>query len=258
MRKCHLGTCPVGIATQDKDLRKRFAGKPEYLMRFLTFVAEDVRRLMAELGFRKFDDMIGHVERLGSRKAVDHWKAKGLDLSPIFALPDQTNGCALRCVRRQSDIRKGHLDWEILKNVAHCIETKEVTRLPMPIRNTHRSVGTILSNRIARRWGSEGMPDGTLQITMTGSAGQSFGAFLAHGVTLRLVGDANDYLGKGLSGGRIIVQTPVNSPFDPKENVIAGNTLLYGATSGEVFINGLVGERFAVRNSGAGGGRGGR
>jgi glutamate synthase domain-containing protein 2/glutamate synthase domain-containing protein 1/glutamate synthase domain-containing protein 3 len=251
MRKCHLGTCPVGIATQDKDLRKRFAGKPEYLVRFLTFVAEDVRRIMAELGFRKFDDMVGRVERLSCRRAIDHWKAKGLDLSPIFAPPDQSNGCPLRCVRPQSDVHKDHLDWEILKNVEHCIETKQPTRLPMPIRNIHRSVGTILSNRIVRRWGSEGLPDGTLQITMTGSAGQSFGAFLAHGVTLRLIGDANDYLGKGLSGGRIILQTPPSSPFDPKENVIAGNTLLYGATSGEVFINGLVGERFAVRNSGA-------
>ncbi len=251
MRKCHLGTCPVGIATQDKELRKRFAGKPEYLVRFLTFVAEDVRRIMAELGFRKFDEMVGRVERLSCRRAIEHWKAKGLDLSPIFAPADQSNGCPLRCVRRQSDVHKDHLDWEILKNVEHCIETKQPTRLPMPIRNIHRSVGTILSNRIVRRWGGEGLPDGTLQITMSGSAGQSFGAFLAPGVTLRLVGDANDYLGKGLSGGRIIVQTPPGSPFDPRENVIAGNTLLYGATAGEVFINGLVGERFAVRNSGA-------
>jgi glutamate synthase (NADPH) large chain len=251
MRKCHLGTCPVGIATQDKTLRKRFAGKPEHLVRFLTFVAEDVRRIMAELGFRKFEDMVGHVERLSCRKAIDHWKAKGLDFSAIFAPPDQSNGCPLRRVRPQSDVHQDHLDWEILKNVEHCIETKKPTRLPLPIRNIHRCVGTILSNRIVRRWGSAGLPDNTLQITLTGSAGQSFGAFLAPGVTMRLIGDANDYLGKGLSGGRIIVQTPPKSPFDPKENVIAGNTLLYGATSGEVFINGLVGERFAVRNSGA-------
>jgi glutamate synthase (NADPH) large chain len=251
MRKCHLGTCPVGIATQEEALRKRFTGKPEHLVRFLTFVAEDVRRIMAELGFRRFDDMVGRVDRLSCRKAVDHWKAQGLDLSAILTPADQSNGCPLRRVRVQSDVHKDHLDWEILKNIAYCIETREVTRLPLPIRNIHRSVGTILSNRIVRRWGSAGLPDNTIQITLTGSAGQSFGAFLAPGVTMRLIGDANDYLGKGLSGGRIIVQTPPQSPFEPKENVIAGNTLLYGATSGEVFINGLVGERFAVRNSGA-------
>jgi glutamate synthase (NADPH) large chain len=251
MRKCHLGTCPVGIATQDKNLRKRFAGKPEHLIRYLMFVAEDARRIMAELGFRKFDDMVGCVERLGCRTAIDHWKAKGLDLSTIFTPPDQSNGCPRRCMRSQSNTHKDHLDWEILKSVEHCIEKPEPTRLALPIRNIHRSVGTILSNRIVRRWGSKGLPDGTLDITLTGSAGQSFGAFLAPGVTLRLIGDANDYLGKGLSGGRIVVQTDPASPFDPKENVIAGNTLLYGATSGEVFVNGAVGERFAVRNSGA-------
>jgi len=250
MRKCHLGTCPVGIATQEKELRKRFAGKPEYLTRFLMFVAEDVRRIMAQLGFREFDDMVGRVDRLGRREAIDHWKAKGLDFSAVFAVPDQSNGCALRCVRPQSDTIKEHLDWEILKNVGHCIESKKPTRLPLPIGNTHRGVGIILSNRIVRRWGSAGLPDDTLQITLTGSAGQSFGAFLAHGVTLKLLGDANDYLGKGLSGGRIVVRTPPQSPFDPKENVIVGNTLLYGATCGEVFINGMAGERFAVRNSG--------
>lgn len=251
MRKCHLGTCPVGIATQDKSLRKRFTGKPEHLTRFLMFIAEDVRRIMAQLGFRRFDDMVGHVDRLSCRKAIDHWKAKGLDFSAVFAEPDVPADAPRRRVRPQSDTHRDHLDWEILKNVQHCIETKRPTRLPLPIRNVHRSVGTILSNRIVRRWGSSGLPDDTLQITLTGSAGQSFGAFLAPGVTMRLIGDANDYLGKGLSGGRIVVQTPPKSPFDPKENVIAGNTLLYGATAGEVFINGLVGERFAVRNSGA-------
>jgi glutamate synthase (NADPH) large chain len=251
MRKCHLGTCPVGIATQEEALRRRFTGKPEHLVRFLTFVAEDVRRIMAELGFRRFDDMVGRVDRLSCRKAIDHWKAQGLDLSAILAPADQSNGCPLRRVRVQSDVHKDHLDWEILKNIEYCIETREPVRLPLPIRNIHRSVGTILSNRIVRRWGSAGLPDNTIQIALTGSAGQSFGAFLAPGVTMRLIGDANDYLGKGLSGGRIVVQTPPQSPFDPKENVIAGNTLLYGATSGEVFINGLVGERFAVRNSGA-------
>jgi glutamate synthase domain-containing protein 2/glutamate synthase domain-containing protein 1/glutamate synthase domain-containing protein 3 len=251
MRKCHLGTCPVGIATQEMELRQRFAGKPEFVVRFLTFVAEEIRQIMAQLGFRKFDDMIGRIDRLGCRKAVDHWKAKGLDFSAVFMPPNQSNGCALRCIRAQSDTHKDHLDWLVLDQVQQALENKTPTQLAMPIRNVHRTVGTILSNRIVKRWGSSGLPDNTIDITLTGSAGQSFGAFLSRGVTLRLIGDANDYLGKGLSGGRIVVRTPPGSPFDAKENVIVGNTLLYGATAGEVFINGLAGERFAVRNSGA-------
>ena len=251
MRKCHLGTCPVGIATQDPDLRKRFHGKAEYVVRFLTFVAEDIRRVMAELGFRKFDDMVGHVERLSTNKAIDHWKAKGLDFSAVFAKPDQSNGCPLRRIRPQSDTHKDHLDWTIIEQLGDALEQGKRTRLEMPIRNIHRTVGAILSNRIVKLHGGKGLPDGTFDLTFTGSAGQSFGAFLAKGVTMKLIGDANDYLGKGLSGGRIIVQTPPGSPFDPKENVIVGNTLLYGATGGEVYINGLTGERFAVRNSGA-------
>jgi len=251
MRKCHLGTCPVGIATQDPNLRKRFDGKVEHLVRFLTFVAEEIRQIMAELGFVAMDEMIGRVERLCCREAIDHWKASGLDLSPIFARPDQSNGCSLRRVREQTDVHKDHLDWNLLERARRCIETGEPTALAMPIRNTDRTVGAIVSNRIVARHGAEGLPDGTLEIDFTGSAGQSFGAFLAPGVTLKLTGDANDYLGKGLSGGRIIVRTPRGSPFDPKENVIVGNTLLYGATAGEAFINGLAGERFAVRNSGA-------
>jgi glutamate synthase (NADPH) large chain len=251
MRKCHLGTCPVGIATQDVELRKKFHGKAEYVVRFLTFVAEDVRREMAQLGFRKLDDMIGHVERLSFNKAINHWKAKGLDFSKVFAKPDQSNGCPLRRMRPQSDTHKDHLDWQIIEKLGPALEEGKRTQLEMPIRNVHRTVGAILSNRIVRSHGGKGLPDGTFDLTFTGSAGQSFGAFLAKGVTMKLIGDANDYLGKGLSGGRIIVQTPPASPFDPKENVIVGNTLLYGATAGEVFINGLTGERFAVRNSGA-------
>ncbi len=251
MRKCHLGTCPVGIATQDEDLRKRFAGKAEHLVRFLTFVAEDARQIMAELGFRTFDEMIGRVERLGCRQAIDHWKAKGLDFSAILTVPDRSNGCPLRCVRPQSNVHEDHLDWKILEQAEQCIETAEPRRIEMPIRNIHRAVGTILSNRIVTRHGPGGLPDDTLRVVLEGSAGQSFGAFLAPGVTLDLMGDANDYLGKGLSGGRIVVQTSPASPFEPKANVIVGNTLLYGATAGEVFINGLAGERFAVRNSGA-------
>ena len=251
MRKCHLGTCPVGIATQDPKLRKRFAGKPEYVIRFLLFVAEEVRQLMAQLGFRRFDEMIGRVDRLWCRRAIEHWKAKGLDLSAIFAPPENPSGCSLRRTRPQTDLHQDHLDRIILPLVAPALERQEPVRLEMPIRNVHRAVGATLSHQVVRKYGAKGLPEGTIEITFRGSAGQSFGAFLAPGITLRLIGDANDYLGKGLSGGRIVVQTPPGSSFDPKENVIAGNTLLYGATSGEVFINGLVGERFAVRNSGA-------
>ncbi|MGQ9574346.1 MAG: glutamate synthase large subunit [Thermoguttaceae bacterium] len=251
MRKCHLGTCPVGIATQDPQLRKRFRGKPEYLVRYLMFVAEEVRRIMAGLGFRRFDEMVGRMDRLQCRKPIDHWKAAGLELSRLFHMPAQMAGKPLRRVRPQPENNRDHLDWTILPQVERAIESLQPVRLEMPVRNIHRTVGAILSNRIVRRHGAKGLPDGTIQITFQGSAGQSFGAFLAPGITLKLVGDANDYLGKGLSGGRIVVQTPPGARFDPAENVIAGNTLLYGATAGEVFINGLVGERFAVRNSGA-------
>ena len=251
VRKCHLGNCPVGIATQDERLRKRFGGKPEYVVRFLTFIAEDVRRLMADLGFRRFDEMVGRVDRLSCRTAIDHWKAKGLDLSPILAHPSRANGRSMRRTKTRACLDEDHLDWKILESVAQNIESRKPVQLTLSIRNIHRTVGTILSNRIVRHWGASGLPDNTLDITLEGSAGQSFGAFLAPGVTLRLVGEANDYLAKGLSGGRVVVQTPPQARFDPKENVIAGNTLLYGATSGEVFVHGLVGERFAVRNSGA-------
>ena len=251
MRKCHLGTCPVGIATQDPELRKRFAGKPEHLERFMLFVAEEVRRIMAELGFRTFEEMIGRVDRLNCRKAVDHWKAKGLDFSAVFARPQNPYGCRPHLARPQEDRLADHLDWKILDEVAAAVEDGKPMRLEMPIRNVHRAVGAILSNRIVRRHGAGGLPDGTLEVTFRGSAGQSFGAFLAPGVTLRLIGDANDYVGKGLSGGRIIVQTPPESPFQAHENIVAGNVILYGATAGEVFIHGVVGERFCVRNSGA-------
>ncbi|HLA83713.1 MAG TPA: glutamate synthase large subunit [Thermoguttaceae bacterium] len=251
MRKCHLGTCPVGIATQEGELRAHFTGKPEYIVRYLTFVAEDVRRIMAGLGFRRFDDMVGAVNRLGPREAVDHWKAKGLDFSGLLTPPDVPTGGAVRCTRPPSVSLDDHLDRQILERVGPAIESGERVEMEIPIRNTHRAVGAILSNRIVTQRGSRGLPDDTITITCRGTAGQSFGAFLAPGVTLRLVGEANDYLGKGLSGGRIIVRVPDGSTFEAVNNVIAGNTLLYGATSGEVFVNGLAGERFAVRNSGA-------
>ena len=251
LRKCHEGACPFGIGTQDPQLRKRFAGKPEYIERFMYFVAGEVRRIMAELGFRKFEDMVGRVDRLQTRKAINHWKAKGLDFSSIFRQPDVSDGRAVRMVGPVSDKIGDNLDWQILKKVDSAIERKEKTVIEMPIRNTNRTVGAILSNRIVNKYGPQGLPDGTLEIVFNGSAGQSFGAFLAPGVTLKLVGESNDYLGKGLSGGRIIIKTPEKSSFAAHENIIAGNTLLYGATKGEVFINGMVGERFAVRNSGA-------
>ena len=250
MRKCHHGTCPVGVATQDPELRKRFAGRPEHLMRYMMFVAEEAREIMAELGFRTVDEMVGRVDRLRTVEAVDHWKARGLDFSAVFAEPDASDGRSVRCVRPQADLLASHLDWRILEQAAGAIERGEKTSLEFPIRNVDRTVGAILSNRIVRSHGAEGLPDGALEIVFRGSAGQSFGAFLAAGVTLRLIGDANDYVGKGLSGGRIVVQTPPGSPFAADENIIAGNTLLYGATGGEAFINGMAGERFAVRNSG--------
>lgn len=251
MRKCHQGTCPVGVATQDPALRKRFAGKPEHLTRFMLFIAEEVRQIMAELGFTKFEDLVGRVDRLSSRKAIAHWKARGLDFTAIFAQPDISDGRGIRLGRNQREILDDHLDWQILPQVSDAIEGKGKVKLDIPIRNVHRTVGAILSNRIVKTCGSAGLADGTIDITFSGSAGQSFGAFCVPGVTLRLIGDANDYLGKGLSGGRIVLETPNGSPFTAHENIIAGNTILYGATSGEVFINGLVGERFAVRNSGA-------
>jgi glutamate synthase (NADPH/NADH) large chain len=251
LRKCHEGACAFGIATQDPELRKRFAGKPEYLQRFMHFVAEEVRRIMAELGFRKFEEMVGRADRLRMQKALSHWKAKGLDFSAIFHQPDVSDGRAVRLTVSQPDRLADHLDWKILEQAAPAIAHQQPARVEMPIRNVNRTVGAILSNHIVGKYGPKGLPDGTLEVVLHGSAGQSFGAFLAPGVTLRLIGDSNDYLGKGLSGGRIIVQMPERSPFMAHENVIAGNTLLYGATRGEVFINGVAGERFAVRNSGA-------
>jgi glutamate synthase (NADPH/NADH) large chain len=251
LRKCHEGACPFGIGTQDEVLRKRFAGKPEYVEQFILFVAEEVRQIMASLGFKKFQDMVGRVDLLQTSKAIEHWKAKGLDFTMVFHQPDASDQDQLRLSSQQASKLDDHLDWQILKKVEPAISSKKKIALEMPIHNTNRTVGAILSNRIIQEYGPQGLPDNTLEITFNGSAGQSFGAFLAPGVTLKLIGESNDYLGKGLSGGRIIVKTPQGSPFIAHENIIAGNTLLYGATSGEVFINGMVGERFCVRNSGA-------
>lgn len=251
LRKCHQGACPFGIGTQDPELRERFAGKPEYIERFMHFVAEEARQIMAELGFRKFEDMVGRVDKLSTRRAIDHWKAKGLDFSAILRRPQLTRGQALRQVNAQPCKTDDNLDWQILDKAKPALENQERTVIEVPIHNTDRTAGAILSNHIVRKYGPKGLPDGTLEVVFRGSAGQSFGAFLAPGVTLKLIGESNDYLGKSLSGGRIVVKTPEESPFAAHENIIAGNTLLYGATFGEVFVNGMTGERFAVRNSGA-------
>jgi glutamate synthase domain-containing protein 2/glutamate synthase domain-containing protein 1/glutamate synthase domain-containing protein 3 len=250
LRKCHKGECPFGIGTQDPELRKRFAGKPEYLERFMYFVAEEVRQIMAELGFKKFEDIIGRVDRLKTQKAINHWKANGLDFSAIFHQPDANHGKAIRLSSQQPNKLDDHIDWQIIEKAKPAIEEKIKTIIELPIRNINRTAGAILSNRIVKQHGPQGLPENTLEIVFRGSAGQSFGAFLAPGVTLRLIGQSNDYLGKSLSGGRIIVQTPDKSLFTAHENIIVGNTLLYGATQGEVFINGMAGERFCVRNSG--------
>jgi len=251
LRKCHLGTCSVGIGTQDPALRRRFAGRPEHLQRFMLFVAEEVRRIMAELGFRRFDDMVGRADRLDVKPAMDHFKARGLDLTNIFAGIRHSDGQAVRCLRRQNNRRGDHLDYKLIELSGPAIESAKPVVIDLPIRNVHRCVGAALSNLIVCKWGAKGLPDETIRINLTGSAGQSLGAFLAPGITLQIIGDANDYVGKGLSGGRIVLRAPDECVFMPCDNVIAGNTILYGATGGEMFVNGMVGERFAVRNSGA-------
>ncbi len=251
MRKCHLNTCSVGIATQDPVLRKQFQGQPEHVINFFFFLAEQVRQYMADLGFRRFDEMVGRVDMLEVESAVGHWKARGLDLSSLLYSPPVPSRVARRCVQKQEHGLEEALDHEILKAARVALETLIPIDIGLPIRNVHRSVGTMLSGEIARKHGSAGLPDDTIRIHLSGSAGQSLGAFLANGVTLTLEGEANDYVGKGLSGGRIVVYPPRSSRFAPEENILIGNVALYGATSGEVFFNGMAGERFAVRNSGA-------
>jgi len=250
LRKCHEGACTYGIATQDPELRRRFAGKPDYIVRYMFFVAEEARRWMARLGFRTFDEMIGRVDRVNVQKGIDHYKAKGLDFSRIFHMPEVDEPSRRRLSRPQVDKHGDHPDRVILETVRDAIEKKTPVTLERPIRNIDRAVGATLSYEIARRYGSKGLPDGTIDLTFRGSAGQSFGAFLAPGITLRLIGESNDYLGKGLSGGRIIVQKPPQATYIAHRNIIVGNTVLYGATRGELFVNGVAGERFAVRNSG--------
>ncbi len=251
MRKCHLNTCPVGIATQDEKLRKKFTGTPENVINYFFFVAQEIREIMAQLGFRTMDEMIGRADMLFMRNAGDHWKAKGIDLSSILHLPTVPLRIGRRCLIAQDHGLSQALDYELIEKAKPALENKTRVEFSLPIRNVHRTVGAMLSGEIAKRHGSAGLPDDTININFTGSAGQSFGSFLARGVTIRLEGDANDYVGKGLSGGRLIVYPPKDSGFVPEENTIVGNVVLYGATSGEAFFNGKAGERFAVRNSGA-------
>jgi glutamate synthase (NADPH/NADH) large chain len=252
MRKCHLNTCPVGIATQDPELRAKFAGKPEHVVNYLFMVAEDAREIMAQLGFRKIDDMIGRTDFLKVDAAVKHWKADGLDLTPILAPAKRSSpDVQVRCVDKQDHELEKSLDLtEILPRCQEAIRKAKPVRFQLPIINTNRTVGTILSNEIAKIYGQAGLPTDTIRIRFRGAAGQSFGAFLAHGVTFELEGDANDYVGKGLSGGRIVLYPDHRASFKAEDNIIVGNVCLYGATSGEIFIRGRAAERFAVRNSG--------
>jgi glutamate synthase (NADPH) large chain len=251
MRVCHLDTCPVGIATQNPTLRARFRGAPEFVETFFEYIAEEVREHLAALGLRSLDEAVGRVDLLDTTEAVDHWKAAGLDLSPILVEPEQRPGSARRCVNEQDHGLDRALDHAFLDECRPAIEDGTPVRAQLRIRNVDRTVGTLLGHEITLRHGGQGLPEGTIDLTFTGSAGQSFGAFVPRGVTLRLEGDANDYLGKGLSGGRIVVRPPEGSPFAAEENIVAGNVILYGATAGDVFLRGQVGERFCVRNSGA-------
>ncbi|HEX4642785.1 MAG TPA: glutamate synthase-related protein, partial [Candidatus Acidoferrales bacterium] len=251
MRKCHLNTCPVGVATQDPELRKKFQGQPEDVINFFFFVAEDLRRVMAELGFRTVNEMVGRVDCLTQRKDVTHWKAKGVDLSAILYNPPMPSHIGRRRTQAQDHGLESALDGQLIAQTREAVESRAPVTVHMAIRNAHRSVGAMLSGEIARRYGAAGLPEDTIRVHFSGCAGQSFGAFLAKGVTLTLDGEANDYVGKGLSGGRLIIHPPRKSEFLAEENILIGNVCLYGATSGEAFFNGMAGERFAVRNSGA-------
>ena len=252
MRKCHMNTCPAGIATQNVKLRKKFRGKPEYVVNYLRMVAEEVRTIMADLGFRTINEMIGRADILMVNKAIRHWKTSGLDLSVLITpanKPDKKTG--VYQTDQQDHGLSAALDNKLIKLCEPAIKRKESVSIDLSVINTNRTVGTMLSNEIARQWGRDLLPDGTIHIKLTGSAGQSLGAWLAKGITIEVEGDANDYVGKGLSGGRIIIYPHRESSFVPEENVIIGNVVLYGATSGEAYFRGCSAERFCVRNSGA-------
>jgi glutamate synthase (NADPH/NADH) large chain len=251
MRKCHLNTCPVGVATQDPVLRAKFSGKPEYVVNFFFFIAEEVREIMAQLGIRSFDELVGRVDFLDTKKGIEHWKARGLDFKKIFAQPSHPMSNERRQMSTQDHNLGNALDNELIAKSHPALESGEKISFIHPVRNVNRTVGAMLSGEVAKRYGHEGLADDTIHVQFNGTAGQSFAAFLAHGVTFDLVGDANDYVGKGLSGGRVIVRTPNEFKENSADNIIVGNTVLYGAIGGEAFFNGVAGERFAVRNSGA-------
>ena len=251
MRKCHLNTCPVGVATQDPVLRKRFVGQPEHVISFFFFVAEEVRELMAEMGFRTFAEMVGQMQMLDKRQVIEHWKAKGLDFSRLFFKPHAPQACTSTIAKSQDHKIHTILDRRLIAEARSALDGGAPVRIVTAIKNTDRTAGAMLSGEIAKRYGHEGLPDGTIHVKLTGTAGQSFGAWLARGVTFELEGDANDYVGKGLSGGRIIVRPTADASIVPEESIIVGNTVLYGAIEGECYFRGVAGERFAVRNSGA-------
>jgi glutamate synthase (NADPH/NADH) large chain len=251
MRKCHLNTCPVGVATQDPVLRRKFGGKPEHVINYFFFVAEEARALMAQLGIRKFNDLIGRADLLDTKKGIEHWKARGLDFARIFHQP-QIGAEVARYHREEQDHGLARaLDHRLIELADAALKRGEKVTIEMPVRNINRTVGTMLSGEIARRYGHAGLPDDTIHVRLAGSAGQSFGAFLAHGVTLDVIGDTNDYCGKGLCGGVIMVQPSPKFRGESTQNIITGNVALYGATAGEAYFRGVAGERFAVRNSGA-------
>ncbi|MES9873810.1 MAG: glutamate synthase-related protein, partial [Candidatus Sedimenticola sp. 6PFRAG7] len=252
MRKCHLNTCPVGVATQDPELRKRFTGKPEHVINYFFFVAEEARRLMARLGYRKFDDMIGQMDRLDMRQAIDHWKAKGLDFSRILSKPMTDEGEVVYNTETQDHGLDKAIDHQLIEQAKPALESGEAVKIEVDIHNYNRTFGTMLSGRVAEKYGYAGLPDDTIYIKAKGTAGQSFGAWVTKGVTIELAGEGNDYVGKGLSGGRLVIYPPAESAIEKaEENIIVGNTVLYGAISGECYFRGVAGERFCVRNSGA-------
>ena len=251
LRKCHLNTCSVGIATQDPELRKRFAGQPGHLVNYFYFVAEELREIMAELGFRTVAEMVGRVDKLETRKAVEHWKASGIDMSKLLTVPPRAQRVRTYCCIDQDHGLERALDHQLIAQAQPAIDNGTPVHISLPVRNSNRTVGAMLSGRVARKYGEEGLPDGAINIELEGSGGQSFGAFLAPGVSIRLAGDTNDYMGKGIGGGRLVIVPPNGSGFVAEDNIIIGNVALYGATGGDVFIRGRAGERFAVRNSGA-------
>jgi glutamate synthase (NADPH) large chain len=251
MRKCHLNTCPVGVATQDPELRKRFKGQPEHVINFFFFVAEELRGLMASMGVKNFTDLTGATEWLDTKKAITHWKAKGLDFGKLFAKPDVVEGVATKHVTTQDHGLDKILDRKLIAEAMPALESGTPVIIETAIRNSDRTAGAMLSGAVAMRYGHKGLPEDTIHVKLTGSSGQSFGAWAAHGVTLELTGEGNDYVGKGLSGGKIIIKPKANIGFKPEESIIMGNTVLYGAITGEAYFRGVAGERFAVRNSGA-------